>query len=105
MRRFIFLAAVGILLVSGGIAIGWNLDGTGADTDSGLTRQLAYELFGEDGLEHYENKERYDISGEGLLREGDLAPDFELPSVDGRVQRISDFHEDRPLALIFGSYT
>ena len=34
------------------------------------------------------------------LKSGDAAPDFELPTVDRNVLRLSDFH-GKPLALIF----
>ncbi len=38
---------------------------------------------------------------------GDPAPDFELPVLGDRAQtvRLSDFRGQRPVALIFGSYT
>lgn len=37
---------------------------------------------------------------------GDLAPDFELPLVDGGgTVRLSASLEERPVALVFGSYT
>jgi hypothetical protein len=37
---------------------------------------------------------------------GDLAPDFELPSVDGRsTVHLGSLLEERPVALVFGSYT
>lgn len=37
---------------------------------------------------------------------GDVAPDFELVSLDGsRTIRMSAFHESRPLVLVFGSFT
>ncbi len=37
---------------------------------------------------------------------GELAPDFTLRTLDGKstIQR-SEFHKDRPLVLILGSYT
>ena len=39
-------------------------------------------------------------------RVGDLAPDFELGDVTGdQSVRLSDYREDRPVALIFGSFT
>ena len=39
-------------------------------------------------------------------RVGTLAPDFELaPPEGGETVRLSDFVDDRPVALIFGSYT
>ena len=37
---------------------------------------------------------------------GDLAPDFELQDPEGNVRvRLSDFRGNRPVALVFGSYT
>jgi len=42
----------------------------------------------------------------GTLAVGDLAPDFELPTADGgRRVRLSEFRDQRPVVLIFGSYT
>jgi hypothetical protein len=40
------------------------------------------------------------------VAEGDLAPDFELPLI-GRegIARLSSLLEDKPVALVFGSYT
>jgi hypothetical protein len=38
--------------------------------------------------------------------EGERAPDFELPSLDGdRTIRLADLLAERPVALVFGSYT
>jgi hypothetical protein len=40
------------------------------------------------------------------VAEGDLAPDFELPRVDGDgTIRLASLLAERPAALIFGSYT
>ena len=37
---------------------------------------------------------------------GDLAPDFELPELDGTSTiRLSEFRGKKPVALIFGSFT
>lgn len=48
----------------------------------------------------------FDIRSEGMLRVGDLAPDLELAAAaDGALLRLSDFYQDKPLVLIFGSYT
>jgi hypothetical protein len=42
----------------------------------------------------------------GKLSVGDAAPDFELPTLDHRrVIRLSDEYRQKPVALIFGSYT
>ena len=48
----------------------------------------------------------YDIRSEGSLAVGDLAPDLELGSADGSGPRkISDLYREKPLVLVFGSYT
>jgi hypothetical protein len=48
----------------------------------------------------------YDQRQEGRLRVGDLAPDVELFAGDGaRRERLSRQLGDRPLVLIFGSFT
>ena len=40
------------------------------------------------------------------VAEGELAPDFELPSRDGGgTVRLADLRAERPVALVFGSYT
>ncbi len=37
---------------------------------------------------------------------GDMAPDFELVDVTGeRIVRLSSFRDERPVALVFGSFT
>jgi len=39
-------------------------------------------------------------------KEGDLAPDFELMDLNGENPvRLSDFRGQKPVALIFGSFT
>ena len=48
----------------------------------------------------------YDIRSEGLLSVGDLAPDLELQRVDGSGPvRLSELYADKPVVLVFGSYT
>ena len=48
----------------------------------------------------------YDIRSEGSLRVGDLAPDLELASADGNGNvRLSTLFAEKPLVLVFGSYT
>jgi hypothetical protein len=40
------------------------------------------------------------------VAKGDVAPDFELPSLAGeRTVRLAELRAERPVALIFGSYT
>jgi hypothetical protein len=40
------------------------------------------------------------------VAEGDPAPDFELPTLDGdETVRLSSLLERQPVALVFGSYT
>ena len=41
----------------------------------------------------------------GDLHEGDEAPDVTLVTLDGRRALLSDYLDDRPLVLIFGSIT
>jgi hypothetical protein len=48
----------------------------------------------------------WNIARRGATRVGALAPDFTLPAVDrSRVVRLSSFRGDRPVVLVFGSYT
>jgi len=48
----------------------------------------------------------YDIRSEGSLTVGDLAPDLELATADGSgPKKISDLYREKPLVLVFGSYT
>jgi hypothetical protein len=42
----------------------------------------------------------------GAVNPGDLAPDFRLPTLDRRsAVQLSSFRGDRPVVLVFGSYT
>ena len=44
--------------------------------------------------------------GSSVPNVGDIAPDFELHDVRGEASvRLSSFQGDRPVALIFGSFT
>jgi hypothetical protein len=48
----------------------------------------------------------WNIARSGPLKPGDLAPDFDLPTVgSGEVVRLSSHHAQRPVVLVFGSYT
>jgi hypothetical protein len=49
---------------------------------------------------------KYDIRSEGILQVGDLAPDLELERLDGSGRvKFSELHTEKPLVLLFGSYT
>ena len=48
----------------------------------------------------------WNIARRGAMRVGEMAPDFSLPTVDRtRTVRLSSFRGDRPVVLVFGSYT
>jgi hypothetical protein len=48
----------------------------------------------------------YGIRSGGSLKVGDLAPDLELQSADGSgARKISDLYREKPVVLVFGSYT
>jgi hypothetical protein len=50
--------------------------------------------------------DKYDIRSEGILQQGDLAPDLELERLDGTGKvKFSQFYSEKPLVLMFGSYT
>jgi hypothetical protein len=77
------LAAVAALLVVGGAAVvGW----IGPRNVIGMLR--------------------YDQREEGRLKVGDAAPDVELVGlVEGRREKLAAYIGDKPLVLIFGSFT
>ncbi len=51
-------------------------------------------------------KQLWFIARAGHLKVGDPAPDFNLPTADGKVQvQLSSFRRQKPVVLIFGSYT
>ena len=53
--------------------------------------------------EHAAWQEKYDAHAP---RAGDPAPDFELSDVTGEQRvRLSDFQGQKPVALVFGSFT
>lgn len=50
--------------------------------------------------------DKYDIRSEGTLVEGDFAPDLELERLDGAGKvKFSQLYAEKPLVLLFGSYT
>jgi len=51
-------------------------------------------------------KQLWFIARAGHLKVGDPAPDFNLPSADEKAQvQLSSFRQQKPVVLIFGSYT
>ena len=51
-------------------------------------------------------KPLWDSARGGKLEIGDLAPDFELPDLHNeRTVRLSDEYRQKPVVLVFGSYT
>ncbi len=49
---------------------------------------------------------RYDTRQEGALQVGDVAPDVSLMALDGHTRvHLTDRMGERPLVVIFGSYT
>ena len=48
----------------------------------------------------------WNLARRGRVEVGDEAPDFTLPAVDrSRTITLSSFRGDRPVVLVFGSYT
>ena len=45
------------------------------------------------------------LLGAADLKVDDAAPDFALPGSDGNTYKLSSFKGDKPVALVFGSYT
>lgn len=82
IRIFVSLA---VLVVLGGLAVGGYF----------YALQKAWIRYNE-----------HDIRSEGLLTVGDLAPDLELASVDGSGSlHLSELYREKPLVVVFGSYT
>jgi hypothetical protein len=51
-------------------------------------------------------KQLWFVARKGSLRVGDAAPDFSLPTFDHKEQvRLSSFRGEKPVVLVFGSYT
>lgn len=48
----------------------------------------------------------WNVARGGATRVGEMAPDFTLPTVDRKSEvRLSSFRGQRPVVLVFGSYT
>ena len=51
-------------------------------------------------------KQLWMLARAGNLKVGDVAPDFSLPTVDRKARvRLSSFRGNKPVVLVFGSYT
>jgi hypothetical protein len=51
-------------------------------------------------------EEMWNVARGGTARVGDLAPDFDLPTVDRKSRvALSSFRGKQPVVLVFGSYT
>ena len=71
----------------------------------GSSRRLA-GIFGGRSSDGDGDEGRRSDRGSGGPSEGSRAPDFTLTSLSGDAEAtLSDFAGDRPVALIFGSYT
>jgi len=58
------------------------------------------------GARNIIGKLRYDQRREGDLKVGDMAPDLTLMALNGHTQtNLRDYIGQKPLVLIFGSYT
>jgi hypothetical protein len=48
----------------------------------------------------------WNLARRGAARTGEMAPDFSLPTVDRKTEvRLASFRGQRPVVLVFGSYT
>lgn len=51
-------------------------------------------------------KQLWFVARAGQLKAGDAAPDFDLPTADKKSDiRLSSFRGQKPVVLVFGSYT
>ena len=106
MRKFWLVCLAGLFLTLTGLGLGWLIWGMRSGSEGTiLSREEVATYFGDFGLRQYDKIVKYGIRSDGLLRVGDRAPDLELHQLDGTTVRISDYYEDKPLVLTFGSYT
>lgn len=77
------------------------------DGDGSATRAEVEKVFGELDRNRDGKLAAGEISGGALPRVGDVAPDFDLPTLANvkKTVKLSSFAGKRPVALIFGSYT
>jgi len=45
------------------------------------------------------------LNGQGLIKVGDIAPNFELKNIDGKIISTSDFNESKGLIIVFTNTT
>lgn len=100
-----------LLIVSGGVVLLFLGAALGIyvyrffDTDGQMTRAQVKMIFGEYGLKQYDKIVKYGVRSEGLLQVGDPAPSIHLTRLNGEQAPISEFYQELPLVLTFGSYT
>ena len=66
---------------------------------------ITISLFGAIQLHAQQQKRGGDLRGPDTLQVGDAAPDFKLKSKDGKQEVQLSKLRDKPVVLIFGSYT
>lgn len=94
LRSFMPFAIAALLLLGTAHAVASDPSATPEDPPYGLSpEQWQHVLDGNEGRAEE-------------LQLGDVAPDFELPSLDGKATtKLSSFRSERPVVLFFGSYT
>ncbi len=102
LLKFVLLS---IPIFAVGAFAGWYfLSGIGSE-GSHLSRTQVKMIFGDYGLQQYDKILTYNRRYEGSLQVGDVAPDLQLTQVEGGKSHLSDFYREKPMVLIFGSYT
>ena len=66
-----------------------------------LTQQLHYWLVSLSNFESRKSFWKNILMASKLITPGELAPDFELEDINGKLVRLSDFREDKPVVLAF----
>jgi hypothetical protein len=105
LRRLLRVLALGVAAVvvawAAFVGLAWRAIAQGPEAIGTFMARVPGPLFMVMPMQTLWNLER-----EGTLRVGDPAPDFELATPDGAQRvRLSSFRGERPVVLIFGSYT
>jgi len=103
-RRFRFVAAAALVLATAWavfVGLAWRAMSSGPEAIGRFMSAVPGPLYMVMPFETLWNATRA-----GHLAAGDVAPDFDLATVDGTSRvRLSSFRGQRPVVLIFGSYT